>query len=296
MQHDALVADEKGVNTHRDRIHPPSIINMPAQLTLDQAFASVRPEIDAVPDDLLVKVNVDIPHAAATGMGAAEGLQGLLPDLCRLPDYDARPVRVIGTYAGAALHAHLLAMEPIPRDTRLPAMLQEAARLRGDLRIVAEALGRFDLLSADHVAALRIGRSRVQLANGLCALATIFDQKWSELESRVPITRAMVDRAASLGADLHAALGKGRLISAVERDGSDRRRTRVRAFTLFVRAYEHCRRGVAFLRCVHGDVDQYVPSLYPKRKHPSSRSAERSESQAQSVPAPMGLLEVRLSA
>lgn len=243
-------------------------VTIPVPMTLAQAFVCARAEIEAIPDDTLIKVNVDVPHAASIGMGAAGGLQELLPALGRLPDYDLRPVRVIGTLAAASLHAHLLAIEPRPEDDRLPAMLQEAFHLRDDLVAITGTLERFGLVPA-HTSARRRGRGYLRTATDLCALSASLDERWPELESRVPISRAMIERAAELGAELHAALGQRRLISAAKHGGVERRKVRAQAFTLFVRAYDHCRRGVSFLRWNQGDVDRFVPSLYPKRRHRS---------------------------
>lgn len=241
-------------------------VTTPMLADLSVAFLAVRSEIDAVPDTALIRMNFDIPYAATTAMGAAERIEQLMPELAELPGYELAPVRAMPTYAAAALHAHLLGYEPDPRPPSMPALFKEASRLRGDLSVLADALARLGLFSATHVAAIRGGKGHVDMANALCALATLYEQKWPEIGSRVPISREMVARAARIGMELQLALGKRRLPSEPRSTRDARHVTEGRAMTLFVNAYDHCRRGVTFVRWCHGDIEHFVPSLYPKRK------------------------------
>lgn len=254
---------------------------------LSVAFLAVRSEIDAVPDAALLKMNFDIPYATTTAMGAAERIEQLLPDLAELPRYDLALVRAMPTYAAAALHAHLHGFEPDPQPASIPALFKEASRLRGDLSMLADALARLGLFSATHVAAIRGGKGHADVANALCALAALYEQKWPRIGSRVPISRETVALAAKIGMELQLALGKRRLPSEPRALRDARRTTEVRAFALFFRAYDHCRRGVTFLRWQHGDVEHFVPSLYTKRK----RRSEGSSGLAGAEPAAHGASE-----
>jgi hypothetical protein len=253
----------------KKRITTNTITN-PLLIDLAAAHAQAKEQIDAVPDSALVRMVFDIPYATTIAMGAADRIDQILPDLAELPRYDMTPVRSLRTYAGAALHAHLLAREPTPRPASMPALLKEAGRLRGDLSVLAEALARLGLFSAEHVAAIRGGRSHAEMANALCGLATLYDQKWAEIGTQVPISRDTIALAAKVGTQLQVALGKRRLPSEPRELRDERRRVEARAFALFFHAYDHCRRGVTFVRWRHGDVDRFVPSLYGKRKRKPS--------------------------
>lgn len=46
---------------------------------------------------------------------------------------------------------------------------------------------------------------------------------------------------------------------------ADPQQRRQRAFTLFVRAYEECRRAATYLRWHEDDADDIAPSLWTKR-------------------------------
>ena len=49
-------------------------------------------------------------------------------------------------------------------------------------------------------------------------------------------------------------------------------RTRQRAYTLLVRSYDECRRGIAYLRARFGDAETITPSLYVKQRKRSAGS------------------------
>lgn len=238
----------------------------PARLTHAQAFALLEAEIDAVPDTALVPIVTDITQSAETAFVAADRLDTLMSALAKLPaeHFVFEKVRKLRLYTGALLYAHVLAMAP-KRETELSAMLQEATPLRHKLLVMAEALGELGLVSAEHVAAIRSGQGHHDTANDLTALASLYDGSWARIGSQVPITRAEVDRAAVLGTRLIAALGDRRYeADALERT-KDARRTRARAYALFMDAYDTCQQGVTFLRWKQGDVDRYVPSIHPRR-------------------------------
>lgn len=184
-------------------------------------------------------------------------------------------VKKIRVYAAAAQHAHLLAIAPELADPRLPGMLEEAAELREDLLGTAELLVRFGLLPEEHVAAIRAGGGHVDTANDLQQLSVLYQAAWDKVKDRVPVTKEMVVHAGELAYRLHVALGVKRVGELPSLD--DPQRTRQRAYTLFVRAWEQCRRGVAFLRGPYGDADVIAPSIYLKRKRSSSSSGTQVE-------------------
>jgi hypothetical protein len=247
------------------------------RLTHAQAFAQVETEIDAVPDTALIPIVTDITQSAETAFVAADRLDTLMPELAKVANehFDFEQVRKLRLYTGALLYAHVLAMAP-KRETELSAMLQEAVPLRHKLLVMGEALGELGLVSSEHIAAIRSGQGHHDTANDLTALASLYDESWARIGSRVPITRVEVDRAAVLGTRLIAALGDRRYeADALERT-KDARRTRARAYTLFMDAYDTCLQGVTFLRWMQGDIDRYVPSIHPRRP----RRAESEEPEA----------------
>lgn len=244
---------------------PQPLDTSPTTVTLAAAFDTVEHEILAVPDDQLVRMCVNVPRATQVAFGAAERIDALLPMLEQLSFFDPAPARKLRTYAAAALHAHLVAKTTDSvQDDRLPRMLEEGRELRANLMIGAESLAHFGLVPAQRVAAIRAGTGNLDMATDLSALSTLLGEAWTEVKDKVPFTRAMVSRAGELGLELQIALGIRRIQRAAL-TRSEARMIRARAFTLFVRAYDACRRGVTFLRWGEGDIDWYVPTIYVKR-------------------------------
>jgi hypothetical protein len=243
-----------------------STVTIPNDVTHAQAFALLKAEIDAVSDEDLLTISTDITYLAETAFVAAGRIESLMPELAKLPPehFDLEQVRKLRLYAGALIYTHVLTMAPKP-DARLPALLEEAVVVKRKLLAVAEALAQLGYVSSELVAAIRSGQGHHDTANDLTALAEIFCEIWARLGHRLPIDRALVDRGAVLGTQLIAALGDRRLGADALDPPDDARRTRARAYTAFMNAYDTCRQGVTLLRWKHGDIDRYVPSIYPRR-------------------------------
>lgn len=253
--------------TSANRAHTTPAPTAPAP-TAPVAFALVREEIEAVPAAAFVRNNLDTARAARRGLAAAERIEPLLPALARLPDFDFRIVSDLRTYALAVLHTHDLATEGSEAAAaQLAVLIEEAVPLRALMLSGAELLALAGLVSKVRVAAIRSGQGYADTAGDLQALGRLYLELWAQVKDKVPVTRAMAERAITLSAELNAALG-GREIEADDPlvEPRDPTHLQAQAFTLFARAYAECRRGVAFLRYHHGDAEAIVPSLYAKRR------------------------------
>lgn len=242
-----------------------------------EAYAAIQSKLDTFPEDDLVPINVDISSACALGLGAAELIKSLEADFATLPDFDHDAVAKLRIYALAAIYANAVYTDSL-NDRSLRALLEQASPLREGLLVAAEALAHRNLLSASRVAEIRSGQGHHDTADDLISLAALFRASWSDLEGKTAVTEEELRQAALLGSQLHAALGAKR-VGAEGRTGSQELwNTRHRAFSLFIHAYEECRRGVYYLRWHEGDADQLTPSLYRKRRRaPNEAPAETPE-------------------
>jgi hypothetical protein len=228
------------------------------------AFEQIRPEIEALADDDLMPINLDIPQAVSLALGALPALRSLRAEIVeKLPQHPIGHLDRLERYALAVWYAHLLAQPDTTADERVRELVAEAAPLRENLLGDAEALARRRLLDAGTVAEIRAGQGLVDTANDLVALAALFDANWDDVEDKTAATEAEVTRAAELGPLLLRAV-------ALREHGpvpppADAASARARAFTLFVRAYDECRRAVSYVRWHDGDEDDFAPSLYKKR-------------------------------
>jgi hypothetical protein len=235
-----------------------------------EAFASIQADLHALRDDELVSISVDIPYAHGIVLGAADRIDAFIPALEKLPDIDMALIRKVRVYATAARHAHLLALAPEEADPQMPALLEEATTTREDMLLQAELLARFGYVSEARTAAIRAGAGHVDLGNDLEELGVLFADVLDKVKGLVLVTPAMVKRALELGQKLHVALGVKRVGAAAS--VNEPQRTRQRAYTLLVRSYDECRRGIAYLRARHGDAETITPSLYVKQRKRGSTS------------------------
>lgn len=229
-----------------------------------EAFAQIEPELERV--EKVVPINVDIPRAVAVAVGAVPHLKALRARFVdELPRFPIEALDKLMSYALGAWYAHLLALPAGPGQDGLKPLLDEASALRADLLVAAEALAHKGFVDAGRVAEIRSGNGHLDTANDLVALGALFGEAWDAVKNKTTVEWADVERASKLGPELLVALGARNqpgLPTPKTADPADRR---ARAFTLLVRAYDQCRRGVTYLRWAEGDHDAIAPSLFASR-------------------------------
>jgi hypothetical protein len=169
----------------------------------------------------------------------------------------------------------VLALPPASASNPVQPLLEEATKLRAALLGDAEALAARGHLDAESVKTIRAGNGNMDTANDLVALSALMGASWAKIETKTAATADEVHRAGDLGPLLIAALGvreHGTTVTPVE--AADRK---VRAFTLFTRAYDQNRRAVIYLRWNEGDADTLAPSLYKGRGGSRSASTPKDE-------------------
>jgi hypothetical protein len=245
-----------------------------------EAFDKIKPLLAALRPEDLSLMNVDVPAAAALALGAHERLLELRPQIvAELPKHAVAQLDQLPTFALGAWFAHIISLPP-ETEARTAALLDEAAALRDDLLVAAEALAHRKLVDAARVSEIRSGLGNLDRANDLVALAALFTQSWSTVESKTAVTKAEIDRAAALGPELLLALGaKG--IAARTATTPEARDQRTRAFTLLEKAYDECRRAATYLRWHEDDLEAYAPPLRQR-----SRGGGTAPGPTQSTPTP----------
>ncbi|AUX37251.1 MULTISPECIES: hypothetical protein [Sorangium] len=229
-----------------------------------EAFAQIEPELDRI--EKVVPINVDIPRAVAVAVGAVPHLKALRARfLEELPRFPIEALDKLMSYALGAWYAHLLALPAGPGQDGLKPLLEEASALRADLLVAAEALAHKGFVDAGRVAEIRSGNGHLDTANDLVALAALFGESWGAVKHKTTVEWPDVERASKLGPELLVALGARNQPGVPAPKAADPADRRARAFTLLVRAYDQCRRGVTYLRWVEGDYDAIAPSLFAGR-------------------------------
>jgi len=244
------------------------------------AYRDIEPDLLGLSTDRLRTINLDIPRAIAIAIAAIPRLAELRDAAAELPDYDIGNIDRLGTYALGSWYAHLLAL-PEVSSSRVNELLEEARPLREDMLLAAELLAHKNYFDRRSVAAIRAGQGNLDTANDLVALAALFSAAWDAVENRTTVEWPEVERASTLGPEILIALGaRDRPVS----DGLSPTDLRVRAFTLFINAYEQCRRAANYLRWNQQDADEFAPSLRPRGPRRPGEGGDEDEPEAPEAP------------
>lgn len=242
---------------------PNSAVSIPPSRMME-ALERVRPALKALPAAELVRVNVDIPRAVCLVLGSAEGavFKALRPRLAAaLPELDLDHFDNLATYARAVAQAHIelqTTSRAVGFKERLAALQQARALLKSDI----EALARRRLLDATPLRQLRNpnGHRNVALDVQLCC--TILRRNWSAIAGRTASSLAELDRLEELALQVSLTVAQRGMTEDRVARAAD---TRMRAFTLLVRAHDELRRALTYLRWAEGDADRILPSIYKNR-------------------------------
>jgi hypothetical protein len=251
----------------------------PEQQLATVAYFRVEPELAGVDPRDFVRIQVDIPKAVTIALGALPRIRTFREAMLAMPDAPVAQLDMLEDCALACWYAHVRATPLSGGESRVPVLAAEAAPLRERLLVGADALAHAGYFDSARVGAIHPGSGYLDLANDLIALVDLYREKWSTIESKTAVTAADVARADVVATDLIQALGvrtspTGEVLTSAAAD------RRIRAFTLFARAYDACRRAIAYLRWAEDDVDEIVPTLFVRR----SRRAPEPEPE---VPTPV---------
>jgi hypothetical protein len=238
------------------------------------AFEKLAPELTALPVTDYVQINVDIPTAVATALGAMNEIRALRPAVSTLPNFDLERFDKLEDYALALGHAHgaYLAASAPPRS--LEELAEEAAGTREVLLSDGRALATRGLIDPGRLGEVGRRTGYRNTAFDLLTLVNVLREHWSRISGKTAVTAAELEKAEVLADRLLTAAGEREQAPvAVGASANDRQA----AFTLFVSAYDQARRAMAYLRWTEGDADNFVPSLYGNRKRRRDPEAPPSE-------------------
>jgi hypothetical protein len=227
------------------------------------AYQSLLTEIQSVEEESLIHINVDIPTAVTTALGALPEIRAMRPKIeAELKSFDLVQFDKLETYIFALFNAHTLYVTANRPIEPLPELVEAATRIRDLLFSDAMALVNRGMLDGQQLRDVKTANGYRPLALDLTALAAVMRANWERIESKTAVQASELSQVESLAERLLHAIGLRDQAPAVVAESAA---TRQRAFTLFVRAYDDLRRAVTFLRWRDGDVDKIAPSLYASR-------------------------------
>jgi hypothetical protein len=109
------------------------------------------------------------------------------------------------------------------------------------------------------------------VATDLQILGSVLKDNWATIAGKCATQLGELEHAIKLAARILRVVGLREQSPAVIAAAAD---IRMRAFTLFTRAYDDARRAVIYVRWHEGDADAIAPSLYAGRSNGRKKPAE----------------------
>jgi hypothetical protein len=227
-----------------------------------EAFDQALPAAAALGEDELLPVNIDVPSAVATALGALPKILAYREQAAKLHGFDISHFDRLQLHTFAVGHAHakFLAASALPEA--IATLNERGMKLRDTMYHDAVALAHRGLISGDRSAEFKAHVGYKNLAFDLLGLATLLRESWHKIATRTGIQLSEIDEAERLGQQLMDAVGAREQASAMVAQVQAQRQ---RNFTLFSRSYDQVRRAIGYLRWDSADVDRICPSLFAGR-------------------------------
>jgi hypothetical protein len=245
------------------------------------AYEQVLPELIAFPESELVTINLDVPTAATTAIGAWPEMSTFREQVKTLPGFDVAAFDKLEVYALAAVHAHGQFVAASTPAVPLPELAERALAARELLLSDATALAKRGLVNGERLKELKGPQGYRNIAIDIVVLDALFKERWAVIASKTALTSAELAAAVKVADDLVTAIGQREQAPVVVTVATDYRQ---RAFSLLVRAYDQARRAIGFLRWDKGDLEDIAPSLYAGRVGPKSRKAMENDAKSDAAP------------
>jgi len=234
-----------------------------SEAVAEEAFRRVRGEIDALGEEDILHINLDIPSAVATAHGALPKLKGYREAFAEVGGgFDLERFDKLEDYTLALAFAHGECTVAADPTDDIKEIYEQALALRETLRSDLAALAHRGLVSKDRLDDLSGTAGHKNVAADLQALSSVLKGSWANIEGKTPIQKGDIELASRLSTRIYRVVGQREQAPSVS---ADTVALRARAYTLFVRAYDEARRALIYLRWHEGDADSIAPSLFAKR-------------------------------
>ena len=246
-----------------------------------EAFIRLLPQIRAVPEASFLTINIDVPSAVTTVLGAWREIRELRPQIIAdVPSFDIGQFDSLEPYALALGHAQTVYQTATEPPASLVALAEEALKWREVLFADVGALIARGLLSPAVLKDLKGVNGYKNIGFELFALANILELNWAKVSERTGVKRAEVDEAQVVADKLITAVGQREQAPQVAAEAV---RDRQATFTLLMNAYDESRWVISYLRRKQGDLESIAPSLYTGRVATKKKAAEVDKDQPAAV-------------
>src|SRR5258706_4408625 len=160
------------------------------------AYQQLVEEIRALPPSDVIAINIDIPTAVTTALGALPEIRALRPRMAaELPQFDIARFDKLEAYTLAAGHAHALFLAASAPTESIDELSTSAAASRTLLLSDASALATRGLLDGQRLKDLKGPSSLRNLAFDLFALAALLRDNWTKIEGKTALQLVELDKA-----------------------------------------------------------------------------------------------------
>ncbi|MEY4545357.1 MAG: hypothetical protein RL685_1552 [Pseudomonadota bacterium] len=247
-------------------------------LPTEAAYEQVLAEIQAIPEQELITVNIDVMAALTTVTGALPEIRALRSEIEEnLRNFDLAQFDKLELYTLALHQAHSRYRSTATPKEDVAGLASELTVAREHLLANASSLANLKLLDGARLKNVKTVLGYRALASDVLTLCTVYRDDWTRVEGKTPYTQAELHRLGTQALQMVSVLG---LREQAPGTAGEPTLLRQQAFTLFLRAYENARRAVHYLRGKAGDADSLAPSLY------TSRSGRRREAEEATPAAP----------
>jgi hypothetical protein len=241
-----------------------------------QAYEAIKGEMQSIPREQLLTLNVDVASTVATTIGCLPKVSPLRPQiLAEVSGFDIRNLDMLETYAMALMHAQAeyqaSAAPPEPID-----------ELSAELTVTRDLFLK-DVTALDARNLVEFRPTEMSGAPGyknltkdVLLLCSVLRNNWPAIQGRTAVTMDDIDAAELQAKRLLASVG---LREQSAKTPIQQAEWRQRAFTLFARAHEEVRRIVTYLRWHHDDAATIFPTVFG-----GGRSRSRGEKPAEEQP------------
>jgi hypothetical protein len=213
----------------------------------------------AVPEEEILKVNIDIPSAGILVLGLIAKLKPYYAAMVALPGIPHDSIYELEGYARAMIHAHTQAGwagTPIPPITML---IERGTEGRDLLKKSADYHAAFGPIDRARLGKVQGGNSHRDLALDLFGLVSLHREAWAAISAKSQFGVELLDELETLAGQIMVTIGERQQVDVSALEASQ---IRSRAFTLFSNSYDQVQRCIYFLRWGKSDADQLAPSLY----------------------------------
>lgn len=224
----------------------------------ESAHARVASEIESVRQEDLPTINFDVVNGASIILGVCDRIMTFRERMARLPEFDVQNVDKLKDYTVAAWYVYITNL-PEPEPAEADALITEVGTLRSKFLMWSIPLvgdGVFDQGAIDKI---KEGSGSKDAASDVVAFVGLYRSKWDRCRNNCGIREADLERAA-LVAPLVFSIVSQREQRQTTPTGEGFTRVR-RAWALPERAYDQCRRALAFLRHEEGDMEEIAPNF-----------------------------------